>query len=164
MFSTTLPPLLSGQRGVLAPRPSTPRRRGCRCARGPHTTGCRPRTRTTSSQADSCEFANDGTCDEPDLCARGTDTTDCRPRTRTWTTSGRADSCEFANDGTCDEPDLCARGTDVAPFRASGPEGRRRQTIAVDFRETNRNDATWTRAYERVHVFRASTSTAATAQ
>jgi hypothetical protein len=29
---------------------------------------------------DSCEYAKDGTCDEPDLCDRGTDTTDCRRR------------------------------------------------------------------------------------
>jgi hypothetical protein len=26
----------------------------------------------------SCEYANDGECDEPDLCARGTDGRDCR--------------------------------------------------------------------------------------
>ena len=26
---------------------------------------------------DSCEYAEDGTCDEPDLCDEGTDTTDC---------------------------------------------------------------------------------------
>lgn len=26
----------------------------------------------------SCSFANDGTCDEPDTCDRGTDCTDCR--------------------------------------------------------------------------------------
>lgn len=26
---------------------------------------------------DSCEYARDGECDEPDLCARGTDTSDC---------------------------------------------------------------------------------------
>ena len=30
------------------------------------------------SGPDSCEYAHDGTCDEPDLCAPGTDTTDCR--------------------------------------------------------------------------------------
>jgi hypothetical protein len=27
---------------------------------------------------DSCQYANDGECDEPKLCASGTDTTDCR--------------------------------------------------------------------------------------
>lgn len=29
----------------------------------------------------SCEYANDGTCDEPDLCDAGTDTNDCRAST-----------------------------------------------------------------------------------
>jgi hypothetical protein len=29
---------------------------------------------------DSCEYANDGQCDEPDLCPKGTDTTDCSKR------------------------------------------------------------------------------------
>lgn len=29
-------------------------------------------------EPDSCEYANDGECDEPDLCSRGTDTSDCR--------------------------------------------------------------------------------------
>src|SRR4029434_7874097 len=27
---------------------------------------------------DSCQYARDGACDEPDLCAPGTDVTDCR--------------------------------------------------------------------------------------
>jgi len=31
---------------------------------------------------DSCEFANDGTCDEPGRCALGTDETDCREACR----------------------------------------------------------------------------------
>lgn len=30
-----------------------------------------------SADEDSCDFANDGECDEPDLCAPGTDTSDC---------------------------------------------------------------------------------------
>ena len=29
----------------------------------------------------SCDYAHDGTCDEPDLCERGTDTADCDIRT-----------------------------------------------------------------------------------
>ena len=32
------------------------------------------------SYADSCAFANDGMCDEPDYCLFGTDTTDCNAR------------------------------------------------------------------------------------
>lgn len=44
---------------------------------------------------DSCEYANDGTCDEPDLCDRGTDTSDC----------------EFEDDEDFDdEPDRGTRG------------------------------------------------------
>lgn len=33
----------------------------------------------TKPGPNSCEYANDGQCDEPDLCAPGTDTNDCRP-------------------------------------------------------------------------------------
>ena len=65
--------------------------------------------------ANSCRFANDGECDEPDMCAPGTDTNDCR--------SSVANSCEYANDGECDEPDLCDPGTDTndcTPLRMSG--------------------------------------------
>ena len=53
---------------------------------------------------DSCEYARDGECDEPDWCEPGTDTTDC--------TIG-PDSCEHARDGECDEPGLCEPGTDT---------------------------------------------------
>ncbi|MCI4644874.1 MAG: hypothetical protein MRY64_08845, partial [Hyphomonadaceae bacterium] len=67
---------------------------------------------STADTANSCRWANDGECDEPDLCARGTDTNDC---TRATPVSGDgANSCRFANDGECDEPDMCAAGTDTA--------------------------------------------------
>ena len=33
------------------------------------------------SGSNSCEYANDGECDEPELCARGTDTADCSRQT-----------------------------------------------------------------------------------
>jgi serine/threonine-protein kinase len=36
------------------------------------------RRKEKESGPDSCEFANDGTCDEPGACDPGTDTTDCR--------------------------------------------------------------------------------------
>lgn len=63
---------------------------------------------------DSCEFARDDSCDEPDLCDPGTDTTDCkRPKTP------GPNSCEYAHDGSCDEPSLCRRGTDTADCRAA---------------------------------------------
>lgn len=65
---------------------------------------------------DSCRWANDGECDDPDIgtgaCTQGTDATDCR-RIR----SGREDdSCRWARDRECDEPRFgtgaCAQGTD----------------------------------------------------
>ena len=34
----------------------------------------------TPPSGDTCQYARDGECDEPDLCRRGTDTTDCRGR------------------------------------------------------------------------------------
>jgi hypothetical protein len=61
---------------------------------------------------DSCEWANDGECDEPDVCASGTDTTDCAA-------ASDGDSCIFANDGECDEPDVCASGTDTTDCRGT---------------------------------------------
>jgi hypothetical protein len=43
---------------------------------------CRIGTDTTDCEAfppgpDSCPWARDGECDEPDTCRAGTDTTDC---------------------------------------------------------------------------------------
>ncbi|PVA07249.1 trypsin-like serine peptidase [Thalassorhabdomicrobium marinisediminis] len=65
---------------------------------------------------DSCEYANDGECDDAAFggtvyCASGTDASDCRALAL-----GGEDSCRWANDGECDEPgigtDNCASGTD----------------------------------------------------
>jgi hypothetical protein len=42
----------------------------------------RRREREKAKAPDSCEYANDGTCDEPDLCEPGTDTSDCRASRR----------------------------------------------------------------------------------
>ena len=65
---------------------------------------------------DSCRWANDGECDDPDIgtgaCTQGTDHSDCR-RIR----EGREDdSCRWARDRECDEPRFgtgaCAQGTD----------------------------------------------------
>ncbi|MGQ0532226.1 MAG: trypsin-like serine peptidase [Caulobacteraceae bacterium] len=67
---------------------------------------------------DTCRWANDFECDEPDIgtgaCPINTDETDCR--------AIRAgvddDSCQWANDGECDEPRFgtgqCVQGTDRA--------------------------------------------------
>jgi hypothetical protein len=40
------------------------------------------RTTRDDDEADSCRYANDGECDEPDLCDPGTDTADCRATRR----------------------------------------------------------------------------------
>lgn len=62
---------------------------------------------------DTCEFANDGACDEPLLCATGTDSTDC-----TGAAGNCTDTCASANDGECDDGGpgavyaVCALGTD----------------------------------------------------
>ena len=66
---------------------------------------------------DSCQYANDGECDEPGsgtgACRAGTDYSDC------WRIlSGQEDeSCEWARDNECDEPGFgtgaCTQGTDL---------------------------------------------------
>jgi hypothetical protein len=54
-------------------------------------------SRSSGGKGDSCRYANDGECDEPDLCEQGTDTSDCRrsqkptrdyPRPRSSSPSG----------------------------------------------------------------------------
>ena len=64
---------------------------------------------------DSCRWANDNECDEPDIgtgaCRLGTDRSDCRAMR-----AGDDDSCRWARDGECDEPNFgtgaCVQGTD----------------------------------------------------
>jgi len=66
---------------------------------------------------DSCQWANDGECDDPGLgtgaCTQGTDYSDC------WrlATNVEDDSCQWANDGECDEPHFgtgaCTQATDL---------------------------------------------------
>ncbi len=67
---------------------------------------------------DSCRWANDNECDEPNIgtgaCTAGTDRSDCAR-----IISGREDdSCRWARDGECDEPNFgtgaCVQGTDRA--------------------------------------------------
>ncbi len=71
---------------------------------------------------DSCEYSNDGECDDATFggtiyCAAGTDATDCRAMAL-----GGEDSCRWANDNECDEPgigtDNCTSGTDVTDCAA----------------------------------------------
>jgi protease YdgD len=64
---------------------------------------------------DSCRWANDNECDDPDIgtgaCRMGTDYSDCR-----HLRAGEDDSCRWARDGECDEPNFgtgaCVQGTD----------------------------------------------------
>lgn len=65
---------------------------------------------------DSCRWANDNECDDPDIgtgaCAMGTDRSDC------WRIRANVedDSCQWARDGECDEAGFgtgaCTPGTD----------------------------------------------------
>lgn len=66
---------------------------------------------------DSCRWANDGECDDPQFpgsgaCKPGTDRTDCRALA-----IGGDDSCRWAHDNVCDEPTIgtgaCTVATDV---------------------------------------------------
>ena len=68
-----------------------------------------------SREDDSCRWAHDNECDDPDIgtgaCSQGTDYSDCRALRQ-----GEDDSCQYARDGECDEPHFgtgaCAQGTD----------------------------------------------------
>jgi len=69
---------------------------------------------SVSTRDNSCQYANDGECDEGSYCSYGTDSSDCG-------TSG--DTCEYANDGECDEPSYCAIGTDTSDCSGVGCDG-----------------------------------------
>jgi hypothetical protein len=65
----------------------------------------------------TCQYANDGECDEPDLCAVGTDGADCGGSGGGGGGGGGDNSCEYAFDEECDDGSnggvvYCARGTD----------------------------------------------------
>ena len=68
-----------------------------------------------SASNDSCRYAHDNECDEPDIgtgaCGRGSDYSDCR-----YLREGERDSCQWARDGECDEPNFgsgaCPQGSD----------------------------------------------------
>jgi protease YdgD len=69
----------------------------------------------SSAGRDSCQWANDHECDEPDIgtgaCAMRTDHSDCR-----FLREGETDACQWARDGECDEPRFgtgaCVMGSD----------------------------------------------------
>lgn len=87
-------------------------------AKPPRGGGMRPRG------DDSCRWANDLECDDPDIgtgaCTQGTDYSDCR-----YLREGEADACRWANDGECDEPGLgtgvCVQGSDLTDCRGVAP-------------------------------------------
>jgi protease YdgD len=79
-----------------------------------HKAGGKPGDGATRGN-DSCQYANDHECDEPDVgtgaCPMNTDYSDCvHIRTR------EDDSCQWHGDGECDEPNFgsgaCTQGTD----------------------------------------------------
>ena len=80
-------------------------------------------------EPNSCRYAHDDECDEPDLCDPGTDTDDCRNQRSDPGVSRRPgpNSCRYAHDDVCDEPDICDPGTDTddcrnqRPIPGSGP-------------------------------------------
>lgn len=79
------------------------------------TQGPKPGTGVVGGGNDSCRWANDNECDDPDIgtgaCPMGTDVSDCRA-----VRAGDNDSCRWARDGECDEPNFgtgaCVQGTD----------------------------------------------------
>jgi len=93
------------------------------CAKGTDTSDCTAGSGSGSgsgsgaAEDNSCAYANNDICNEPNICFPGTDTADC------------PDSCLHANNGYCDEPGhanydnagaTCAAGTDTTD--CSGPD------------------------------------------
>jgi hypothetical protein len=72
----------------------------------------------TACSEGTCEWTNDGECDEPEgtgLCAEGTDAADCTGG-GTCVEGSAGNTCVWACDLECDEPegtDLCSEGTDA---------------------------------------------------
>jgi protease YdgD len=68
-----------------------------------------------ASGNDTCRYAHDNECDEPDIgtgaCPMNTDYSDC-----VHLRTGEDDSCRWAHDGECDEPNFgtgaCVQGSD----------------------------------------------------
>lgn len=65
--------------------------------------------------ADTCRWAHDNECDEPNIgtgaCLANSDYSDCR-----FIRDGEGDQCQYARDGECDEPNFgtgaCTQGSD----------------------------------------------------
>ena len=93
---------------------------------------------------DSCQFANDGTCDEPTGCDTGTDTTDCYDAMTSSSSSSSSsssgdDSCQYANDGDCDEPTACDTGTDTTDCSNSGDRRLEQVVSHMKYCDRDRN-------------------------
>ncbi|MCB1398062.1 MAG: trypsin-like serine protease [Rhodobacter sp.] len=81
-----------------------------------------PQNIRTQLGSDTCRWANDLECDDPNFggtgaCQPGTDASDCRAMA-----IGGDNSCRYANDNECDEPGIgtgvCISGTDLNDCRA----------------------------------------------
>lgn len=97
---------------------------------------------------DTCRYARDGQCDEPQYCTEGTDTTDCGNAGNASNASFRnttsvptpaptgPDSCRWAKDGLCDEPLHCENGTDTSDCmrNASDTASPRFRSVAKQLR------------------------------
>lgn len=85
---------------------------------------------------DSCRWANDNECDDPDIgtgaCTLGTDRSDCQ-----YLRNGEADACRWARDGECDEPGLgtgaCVQGSDLTDCGPVADLRFRNDTCATAF-------------------------------
>ena len=75
-----------------------------------------PDTPPPETPDDSCQWARDGECDDPEYCAPGTDVSDC-----SGVPLPESDTCQWANDGVCDDPAYCAPGTDATDCSSSAP-------------------------------------------
>jgi protease YdgD len=86
---------------------------------------------------DSCRWANDNECDDPDIgtgaCTMGTDFSDCR-RMRAGIED---DTCQWARDGECDEPGFgtgaCVQGSDRTDCGAVAWMRNQRDSCATSF-------------------------------
>jgi protease YdgD len=86
-----------------------------RFLRQAHVKPPKPGASMSPRDSDTCQWAHDFECDEPDIgtgaCPLHTDYSDCR-----FLRDGETDDCQWAADGECDEPGLgtgaCTQGTD----------------------------------------------------
>ena len=102
------------------PSASRPQTSGFPTSDSSSATRSQPRT-TPSRGANSCEYANDGECDEPVLCETGTDTNDCRAARRSTTTAPRVASVCATLVGTCPMMVPLSPGSECTCFTIYGP-------------------------------------------